>query len=224
VTTDDISADIPTSREMACRLLNVIVAVIGIVITSPAMLVIAALIKLTARGPVLYTQVRIGLDRRWRYGPQNPDDGEDAGGQPFMIFKFRTMRSEKSLQSSQVWATPDDPRITSIGRVLRRFRLDELPQLFNVLRGDMNVVGPRPEQPDIARRLRRHVAGYVTRHRVRPGITGLAQVALPYDQSLDDVRKKVALDLEYVRRRSPLEDLRIMIRTPMVMLGRRGAI
>jgi lipopolysaccharide/colanic/teichoic acid biosynthesis glycosyltransferase len=113
--------------------------------------------------------------------------------------------------------------VTPIGRILRRFRLDELPQLVNVLRGDMNIVGPRPEQPEIVRELRRRVEGYQDRSCVRPGITGLAQTSLGYDQSIDDVKKKVALDLEYVRHRSAMHDLRIMARTPMVMIGGRGA-
>jgi lipopolysaccharide/colanic/teichoic acid biosynthesis glycosyltransferase len=211
------------ARDTACRCLNVAVALAGIVVASPLMAVIAVLIKITSRGPVLYTQVRVGLNRRARRatGRSGSRDDEPAG-RPFTIYKFRTMRA--AISTPQVWARPDDPRITPIGRALRRFRLDELPQLFNVVRGDMNVVGPRPEQPNIAARLKFQVAGYVARHLVRPGITGLAQVELPYDQNLDDVRRKVALDLEYVRHRSPLQDLRIMVRTPMVMLGRRGAL
>jgi lipopolysaccharide/colanic/teichoic acid biosynthesis glycosyltransferase len=106
--------------------------------------------------------------------------------------------------------------------VLRKLRLDELPQLWNVIVGDMNVVGPRPEQPTIFIELREQIEGYQRRQRVRPGITGWAQVNLTYDRSVDDVRKKLAYDLEYVRNQSPLEDLRIMLRTPAVMLGRRG--
>jgi lipopolysaccharide/colanic/teichoic acid biosynthesis glycosyltransferase len=124
--------------------------------------------------------------------------------------------------SPQVWARPDDPRVTSIGRVLRKFRLDELPQLWNVLLGDMNVVGPRPEQPSIFNYLSRQIEGYARRQRVRPGITGWAQINLTYDTSVDDVRQKVAHDLEYIRNQSAIEDLKIMLRTVPVMLGRRG--
>jgi lipopolysaccharide/colanic/teichoic acid biosynthesis glycosyltransferase len=125
-------------------------------------------------------------------------------------------------QQRQAWARPDDDRITPVGRVLRKFRLDEFPQLFNVLRGDMNVVGPRPEQPDIFAELRERVDRYPWRQRVLPGITGWAQVNLGYDQTLDDVRRKLDLDLQYLVRRSPTEDARIMLRTLPVMLGRRG--
>ncbi len=124
---------------------------------------------------------------------------------------------------AQVWARPDDPRVTRLGRVLRKYRLDELPQLFNVLRGDMNIVGPRPEQPQIFAELRRQIGGYARRQRVRPGITGWAQVNLHYDTSVESVRQKVAYDLEYVARQSLAEDLRIMARTVPVVLFRRGA-
>jgi lipopolysaccharide/colanic/teichoic acid biosynthesis glycosyltransferase len=134
------------------------------------------------------------------------------------------MRHSASSTERQVWASQSDPRVTPVGRVLRRLRLDELPQLINVLAGDMNVVGPRPEQPDIVRTLRERIDGYAERHRVLPGITGLAQTTLGYDQSIDDVMKKTALDLEYVRRRSAMSDLRIMAQTPFVMLGMRGAL
>jgi len=125
--------------------------------------------------------------------------------------------------SPQVWATRNDPRVTPLGRVLRQYRLDELPQLFNVLRGEMNVVGPRPEQPAIFARLREQIPHYQERQRVRPGITGWAQVNQRYDTSIADVQRKVALDLEYVARESVLEDVRILARTVPVVLLRRGA-
>ena len=202
------------------RWLNVAVAAVGLVATLPLMLVIAALIRLTSRGPAIYRQRRVGVDRR---GPGPTGRGRrlvDYGGQPFTMYKFRTMVTRDGAR--QVWARPDDPRVTMVGRVLRKFRLDELPQLWNVLRGQMNLVGPRPEQPDIALQLRDQIEGYALRSRVRPGITGWAQVNLPYDRCLDDVRRKVALDLEYIRRQSTLQDLKIMLRTVPVMLGRRG--
>jgi lipopolysaccharide/colanic/teichoic acid biosynthesis glycosyltransferase len=123
----------------------------------------------------------------------------------------------------QVWAAKNDPRVTPLGRVLRAFRLDELPQLFNILAGDMNLVGPRPEQPAIFNDIRQELSNYRRRQRVLPGITGLAQVSLPYDSDLEDVRKKVDLDLQYLRKRSPGEDFRIMVRTMPVMVGRKGA-
>ena len=143
------------------------------------------------------------------------------GGKPFTIYKFRTMYEDGD--APQVWATPGDPRVTPIGRVLRKYRLDELPQLFNVLKGDMNVVGPRPEQPEIFADLRQEVSGYSYRQRVLPGITGWAQINQSYDTCIDDVRRKVELDLEYIGRTSAVEDLRIMAQTVPVMLGKRGA-
>jgi lipopolysaccharide/colanic/teichoic acid biosynthesis glycosyltransferase len=138
------------------------------------------------------------------------------------MYKFRTMYLERQNGGREAWATPGDPRVTPLGRVLRRFRLDELPQLINVIRGDMNVVGPRPEQPSIFVSLREHIQGYQRRQRVRPGITGWAQINRGYDGSVDDVRAKLALDLEYISRQSALEDLRIMLRTPPVMLFGQG--
>ncbi len=204
------------------RLLNVVVAGVGLVLALPLGLVIAALIKLTSRGPVLFTQTRVGLDRRAlsRAGG-NTRRELDLGGRPFTMYKFRTMHVERGER--EVWAQQDDPRVTSIGRLLRKLRLDELPQLFNVLRGDMNIVGPRPEQPAIFVYLREQVEGYQRRQRVRPGITGWAQINLAYDQSVEDVRRKVALDLEYIHRQSALEDFKIMCRTLPVMVLGRGA-
>src|SRR4051812_28697135 len=125
-------------------------------------------------------------------------------------------------QNGAVWAQQSDPRVTPIGRLLRQYRLDELPQLFNVIRGDMNIVGPRPERPTIFAELRTRIADYPVRQRARPGITGLAQVSNAYDANLDDVRAKVRYDLEYLERQSLLEDIRIMLRTVPVMLFKRG--
>jgi len=204
------------------RLLNIAAATVGLVLTFPLLLVIAALIKLTSRGPVLFTQTRVGLDRRaLSNAGGNTRRHTDQGGRSFTMYKFRTMRTATNIDD-QVWAQPDDARVTSIGRVLRRFRLDELPQLFNVLKGDMNVVGPRPEQPTIFVYLREQIEGYQRRQRVRPGITGWAQINQGYDTSVDDVRRKVRYDLEYIRRQSASEDLRIMLRTVPVMALRRG--
>lgn len=215
----------PLDRERGDRrLLNIVVATVGLVVAAPLMLLIAALVKLTSRGPILFTQTRIGLDRRAlsRAGG-NTRRELDLGGKPFTMFKFRTMHVMRDNGDQQVWAQPDDLRVTALGRVLRKLRLDELPQLVNVLRGDMNVVGPRPEQPAIFVYLREQIEGYQRRQRVRPGITGWAQVNQAYDRSVDDVRRKVTLDLQYIRRQSPLEDLKIMLRTPAVMVLGRGA-
>jgi lipopolysaccharide/colanic/teichoic acid biosynthesis glycosyltransferase len=213
----------PRDRERtARRLLNFVVAAVGLVLTFPLMLLIAALIKLTSRGPVLFAQTRVGLDRRaLSNAGGNTRRHTDQGGQPFTMYKFRTMRPAGG-NGKQVWAQADDARVTPIGRVLRKLRLDELPQLYNVLTGDMNVVGPRPEQPTIFVYLREQIEGYQRRQRVRPGITGWAQINQGYDTSVDDVRHKVRYDLEYIRRQSTLEDLRIMLRTVPVMFLRRG--
>lgn len=208
-----------------CRALNFSVALIGILVTAPLMALIAAVVRLTSRGPVLFLQTRVGFDRRRRLKvPEGRFRREvDYGGKLFTIYKFRTMYDDAYL-AGQVWAKPGDPRITPVGRLLRKYRLDELPQLFNVLKGEMNIVGPRPEQPEIFLELRNKIQHYDRRQKVLPGITGWAQVNHPYDQCIDDVRKKVGYDLEYIERRSPWQDLRIMLRTLPVILLRRGSL
>jgi len=200
------------------------VALLGILLTAPLMLVVAFLVKVTSRGPVLFTQPRVGLDRRRRPGRTGGDSRrkKEVGGRIFRIYKFRTMTHRDEREREQTWATPDDPRVTQLGRFLRRSRLDELPQFFNVLKGDMNIVGPRPEQPEIFQRLRENVNGYQHRQRVLPGITGLAQVNHHYDRSIEDVEIKLRHDLEYVRKASSIQDLRIMVWTFPVVLLRKG--
>ncbi|MDH3457213.1 MAG: sugar transferase [Gemmatimonadota bacterium] len=206
------------------RGLNVAVAAFGLMVVGPVMLVIAAFIRLTSKGPVIYSQTRVGIDRRaHRNAPENCRRQSNAGGRPFTIYKFRTMRTSNGDGDAQVWASPEDPRVTPVGRVLRKYRLDELPQLINVLRGDMNVVGPRPEQPAIFAQLRNSVDRYHRRQQVLPGITGLAQVSHRYDTSIDDVRIKVDYDLEYISRKSPVQDLRILAKTIPTVVLKRGA-
>jgi len=214
----------PNGEGRARRLLNIVVALVGLVLALPLMLVVAALIKLTSGGPVLFRQTRIGLDRRALTGAGgNTRRRIDVGGRPFTIHKFRTMHVDRGNGPRQVWAAPDDERVTVIGRVLRKLRVDELPQLVNVLRGDMNIVGPRPEQPAILVSLREQIQGYQRRQRVRPGITGWAQIHQGYDLSVEDVRRKLAYDLGYTRSQSALEDLKIIQRTlPVMLLGRGG--
>jgi lipopolysaccharide/colanic/teichoic acid biosynthesis glycosyltransferase len=203
------------------RLLNIAIAFVALVLVLPLLLIIAIVVRLSSPGPVLYTQTRVGLNRRRLLPPGSRYRDADRGGKPFTMYKFRTMRAGGAEQA-QVWATPDDPRITPVGRILRRYRLDELPQLVNVLLGDMDIVGPRPEQPAIFARLREEIPGYQARQRVRPGITGWAQINLHYDSSIDDVRRKLAFDLEYIVRRSLTEDLRIMLLTVPVVAGKFG--
>jgi len=208
------------------RTLNVVVATVGVVLAAPLMALIALGIKLTSPGPIFFVQTRIGIDRRTTGEPAgNSRRRFDGGGKPFAIYKFRTMATNGpgSDPSDQVWARPNDPRVTPIGRLLRLYRLDELPQLLNVLCGDMDVVGPRPEQPAIFAHLREQIERYQERQRVRPGITGWAQINQCYDTCVDDVRGKLERDLEYISRRSTFEDLKIMVRTLPVVIGKRGA-
>jgi len=200
------------------RLLNVMLAVLCMLISIPLLMLISIAVKSTSSGSVFYTQSRVGLDRRrqLRSIAGRCRRREDLGGRIFTIIEFRTM-SVLSC-AAQSWARPQDPLITRVGAFLRRHRLDELPQFLNVIIGDMNIVGPRPEQPEIFLRLKGEVAGYTRRQRVLPGITGWAQINHRYDQRLDDVRVKTSLDLEYLRRRCMAEDTRIMVCTVPVML------
>lgn len=200
------------------RAANVLMALMLLLLTLPFLLLAMLAVRLTSRGPVIYRQVRVGMDRRNRDDIPRGRRGEDLGGRPFTILKLRTMHVDAERAGEAVWATPNDPRVTRVGRFLRRARIDELPQLVNVLRGDMNLVGPRPERPQIVRELMTQVDNYQLRHRVRPGITGLAQVSQPYDASVEDVRRKVAYDLEYLSRRTVAKDLRIMAMTVPTVL------
>ncbi len=211
-----------SAKELLQYGVNALLATLALALVAPVMLVVAILVKLTSRGPVLYTQTRVGLDRRRDRGyGENHRRALDIGGKPFTIYKFRTMYVVPD-GSDQRWAQPEDPRVTPLGRVLRRYRLDELPQLINVLMGDMNLVGPRPEQPRIFADLRERIPEYERRQRVLPGITGWAQVNQPYDSCMDDVRRKVMYDLEYIDRCSPLEDLKIILYTLPAVVVKRG--
>ena len=209
----------PTDR--ARRVLNVAVAALALVLVLPVLVIVALLVMLTSKGPVLYTQTRVGINRR-RVGSTDGRRRVDFGGRLFKIYKFRTMHVGADRRG-EVWAKPDDPRVTPVGRVLRKFRLDELPQLFNVLKGDMNLVGPRPEQPKIFANLRGQIDNYAERQRVLPGITGLAQVRHHYDTTVDAVSKKLAFDLQYIDRCSVQEDLKVMLQTVPVVIFQRGA-
>lgn len=209
--------------ERLIRGLNITVASIGLVVSFPLWMLIAIAIKFTSRGPLFYTQTRVGLDLRRSRDPETgARRSADIGGMPFVILKFRTMTIDAERHGEAVWAAADDQRITMVGGFLRSCRLDELPQLLNVIRGDMNLVGPRPERPQFVTQLREKIPDYQKRHRVRPGITGHAQVNLQYDTSVEDVRRKVQHDLEYIARRTVWEDLKIMLKTIPVMLFRKG--
>jgi lipopolysaccharide/colanic/teichoic acid biosynthesis glycosyltransferase len=237
----EIVRNIPLTREMPSRraqsprdqavrsagihrVMNVTIASGALILVSPVLLLFAALVKLTSAGPIFYSQPRVGIDRRRARREDNTYDrrARDLGGLPFMIYKFRTMYVGAEKPNGAVWATKGDPRVTPIGRFMRTFRIDELPQLINVIRGDMNIVGPRPERPSIFSRLRVDIEEYALRQRAKPGITGWAQVNQAYDTNLDDVRAKVRYDLEYLQRQGVREDLMIMARTVPVMIFRKG--
>lgn len=185
---------------------NILVAAIGLVVAMPFMLLIALAVKFSSPGPVLYRQVRVGLD-----------------GIPFTVFKFRSMRADAEAGTGAVWASKDDPRITHVGKFIRKMRLDELPQLFNVLRGEMSIVGPRPERPEFVKTLSAGIPYYRQRHCVRPGITGWAQINYKYGDTLEDTIEKLEYDLFYIKNLSLGMDTYIIFHTVKTMLLSRGA-
>ncbi|MDH3734663.1 MAG: sugar transferase, partial [Gemmatimonadota bacterium] len=193
------------------RAMDVVISAVGLVVLTPFALLISVMVRFDSRGPILYRQLRIGIDRRGGF-PLDPEvlsrRTADLGGRPFTIYKFRSMRVDAESETGPVWASPDDARVTRAGNLLRRFRLDEIPQLWNVLRGDMSIVGPRPERPLFVHQLRAEIDEYPLRHRVRPGITGLAQISQEPDQTVDNVRDKLRYDLEYLEKRSLKLDLK----------------
>jgi len=214
---DDAEQDKPRAR------INFVIALTALTLLAPLMLLIALAIKLTSKGPIIYSQPRVGLDRRRDVTSlSNYRRVQDLGGMPFRIYKFRTMTADAERDSGAVWAGKDDARVTWVGRTLRKARLDELPQFFNVLMGEMSIVGPRPERPAIFANLKSQVHNYQVRQRTLPGITGLAQISQSYDTSIDDVRSKVEHDLRYIKQQSIKEDFRIMLKTIPVVLFRRG--
>jgi lipopolysaccharide/colanic/teichoic acid biosynthesis glycosyltransferase len=216
---------VPRERsEALSRAMNLALGGVALALLSPFFVLVAIAIKLTSRGPIFYTQTRVGIDRRGRRELAIRERRlQDLGGAAFTIFKFRSMYVNAEGKSGAVWATVNDPRVTPLGRFMRKFRVDELPQLINVVKGDMNIVGPRPERPSIVARLREDIREYPLRQRVKPGITGLAQINQNYDSCLEDVRSKVRYDLEYLRRQSLAEDLLIMAKTiPTMVLKVRG--
>ena len=218
----------PRESDRLERIVNVVIAATALVAVAPLMLLVAIAIKLDSAGPVFYRQERVGRDaRRGRDRRRHPFAGrtdrrrQNLTGRVFTIYKFRSMCVDAEARCGATWATKNDPRVTRLGRFLRASRLDELPQLWNVLRGDMNIVGPRPERPTIIVNLVRDIREYPARHRARPGITGWAQINAAYDTSLEDVRRKVRYDLEYLEQRSLRTDLRIMARTVPVMIAKQ---
>jgi sugar transferase (PEP-CTERM system associated) len=187
------------------RFLDVVVSALGLVVLTPLFLLIAALIRVDSPGPILFRQLRVGLR-----------------GEPFLIWKFRSM-CQDAEKAGPRWAQIDDPRISRVGWWLRKTRLDELPQLVNVLRGEMSLVGPRPERPEFVRDLRATIPYYDIRHTVRPGITGWAQVRFRYGASAEDAHTKLQYDLFYVKRFSLALDFQIMLETIRVVVCGKGA-
>jgi lipopolysaccharide/colanic/teichoic acid biosynthesis glycosyltransferase len=187
-------------RHFKC-LIDYLGAGVLLALTAPLFLLIALLVKLDSPGPVFY--------RQWRVGRQ---------GRVFRIWKFRSMRNDAESQSGPVWAKKDDPRATRVGSMLRKSHLDELPQLFNGVLGQMSLIGPRPERPEMVATLRDRIAGYERRLEVKPGITGLAQVKHRYDTTLKDVRDKIRYDAIYIRKACLLLDMKIAAVTIRKML------
>jgi lipopolysaccharide/colanic/teichoic acid biosynthesis glycosyltransferase len=178
------------------------VSAVLLIVLSPLIALAALLVKLTSRGPAFYSQVRMGLN-----------------GKPFRIYKIRTMTHNCERHSGAQWATVNDPRITFVGRILRATHLDELPQLWNVLKADMSLVGPRPERPEFMPNLEKAIAHYGARLDVRPGVTGLAQVQLPADTDVNSVRRKLAYDLYYIRHMGLWLDIKLVVSTAMHVFG-----
>jgi len=209
------------------RSVDVVSSIAGMALLAPIFVVLVVLMKLDSRGPIFYAQERIGLNRR---RPRNggPAMGEerrraDSFGQPFTIYKLRSMVVDAERHTGPVWAAAKDSRITRVGRFLRKTRLDETPQLWNVLRGEMSLVGPRPERPAFVNTLAESLPEYPMRYDARPGITGLAQVKSKYDSSIETVNRKLRYDLYYVRHGRLLLDLKIMAATVKVVARGEGA-
>ncbi|MDF1543903.1 MAG: sugar transferase [bacterium] len=216
------------------RSVDILGAVTGLLLTLPIWLVLPIIIKLDSRGPVFYSQTRVGRnsrksDRRFYQKTDVTDRRSrdrrrtDCLGKPFNLIKFRTMVDGAEKASGPVWATKNDPRITKLGRFMRKTRLDEIPQFINILKGDMSLVGPRPERPAFVADLVEKVDNYERRLEVKPGLTGLAQVSSGYDSSISSVAVKVGYDVEYIDNWSLWQDIKILLRTVVVVITGRGA-
>lgn len=224
------------------RATDMVVSATMLVLLLPVMILVAIAVRLTSRGPVIFKQTRVGLnlrnkkaDRRGRLGDREPPEGidrrdpnrdrrrEDGYGKPFTLYKFRTMKVDAERNGAQ-FAIKGDPRVTCIGRFLRKTRLDELPQLWNVLRGEMSLVGPRPERPEFIQTLSAEIPNYINRLGLKPGLTGLAQVINGYDNNIESFKRKVNLDLLYLQNCCFWNDLKILFRTIRVVLTGSGAL
>jgi len=195
----------PTIITFVKRLIDIFLAVVGLILALPLMIVTAIAIKLDSPGPLLFSQIRVGNRERL-----------------FKLFKFRTMRQDAEKSTGAVWASAGDARVTRVGRFLRKTRIDELPQLFNVLAGQMSFVGPRPERPEFVEMLKEKVPYYSRRHFIKPGVTGWAQVRYPYGASVEDALEKLRYDLYYAKNLSPFLDTLIFFETIKVVLFGKG--
>ncbi len=188
------------------RVMDIVIVLISLFVLFPLFLLISLFIKLDTPGPILYSQRRLGFR-----------------GRRFLLYKFRSMVSDAEKHTGPVWAMKNDRRITRLGKILRPLRLDELPQLINVLKGDMSFVGPRPERPAFVAHLKKEIPLYALRLNVHPGITGLAQVKHTYDKCVDDVKRKLEYDLQYINNMSLRLDLKIFLKTVLTVLKKEGA-
>jgi sugar transferase (PEP-CTERM system associated) len=187
------------------RAIDLVFSIAGLILTAPLLPLVALMIRIDSRGPLFLRQIRVGeMEKK------------------FLLYKFRSMRSDAEKASGAVWATKDDPRITRVGKFLRKTRIDELPQLFNVLNGDMSLVGPRPERPEFIVKLKKQIPFYSERHFVKPGVTGWAQIRYPYGASVEDAIEKLRYDLYYIKNISLFLDTQIILETAKVMLLGRG--
>ena len=194
-----------TSQQFARQLLSAVAAAVGLLLFSPFVPFVILAVRLSSKGPIFFRQTRVG-----------------AGGRTFQVVKFRTMFTDAEAEGAR-WATKNDPRVTRVGMFMRKTRIDEVPQLWNVLRGDMGFVGPRPERPEFIPMLTEHLPYYYMRHLIRPGLTGWAQVRYGYGATLAEAREKLEYDLYYIKHMSLGLDLLIMFETVKTILRRRGA-
>jgi len=185
--------------------MDLVIASTVLIVMLPLMIIISVAIKWNSSGPVIYTQKRVGKN-----------------GKLFTMYKFRTMHNDAEAETGPTWASENDPRVTAVGALLRKTRLDEIPQFYNVLKGEMSLVGPRPERPYFVEQFKNDIPLYSRRLRVRPGITGWAQVKWKYDSSLDDVKEKTKYDLFYVENMSLRMDFKILINTLFSMVRAKG--
>ena len=195
-----------STRKTIKRVMDILFSIMGIIMSFPLVAIISILIKCDSKGPIFYKQLRMG-----------------EGERNFLLYKFRTMREDAENGTGAVWAQENDKRITRVGSILRKLRLDEIPQFFNVLKGDMSFIGPRPERPEFVEQLKQTIPYYMNRHFVKPGISGLAQVRYRYGASRHDSFEKLCYDLYYIKHLSPLLDTAILIDTIKVVLLGKGA-